>query len=215
MRDALAADREKARALVNVSRETWARLDAFVDLLVKWQQTTNLIAPSTLPEIWTRHVADSLQLRSLAPNARRWLDLGSGGGFPGIVLGCQLANEMGGSIQLVERTGKKAAFLREAARVTATPVRVHAADIVDYVDRLSEPVDCITARALAPLKVLLEFIFPLIQRGSIALLPKGQDVAAELTEASRYWNMDAETLPSLTHPQARIVRVTRLERRAG
>src|SRR5436190_3911541 len=95
-----AADRAQALSLRNVSRETLARLDRFVEMVLRWQKTTNLVAPSTIPEIWTRHVADSLQLLALAPEARLWVDLGSGGGFPGCVLACALA-EIGGRAHLV------------------------------------------------------------------------------------------------------------------
>src|SRR5207344_2891265 len=117
----LPADKIAALALTPVSRETEARLDRYVSLLVEWQAKTNLVAPSTLPHLWTRHIADSLQLLALAPSAEVWMDLGSGGGFPGVVLACALAESSGASVHLVERNAKKAAFLREALRVTGSP----------------------------------------------------------------------------------------------
>src|SRR5690242_21848794 len=110
-----------ALALTPVSRETEERLDRFIELLGQWQTKTNLVAPSTLGHLWTRHVADSLQLLALRPNAKAWIDLGSGGGFPGVVLACALAEQPGAVVHLVERNAKKAAFLREAIRVTASP----------------------------------------------------------------------------------------------
>src|SRR5579864_8425033 len=110
----LIADRAAALALTPVSRETEARLDRFVDLLWTWQAKTNLVSPSTLPRLWSRHVSDSLQLLNLDPAAKVWMDLGSGGGFPGIVLACALADTSGAQVHLVERNGKKAGFLREA-----------------------------------------------------------------------------------------------------
>src|SRR5438445_2822596 len=113
------SDKAVALALTPVSRETEARLDRYVELLREWQAKTNLVAPSTLPNLWTRHISDSLQLLNLAPTAKTWVDLGSGGGFPGVVLACALAEMPGANIQLVERNAKKAAFLREAIRVTA------------------------------------------------------------------------------------------------
>ena len=125
-----------ALALTPVSRQIEARLDAYVDLLVRWQTKTNLVASSTLPELWTRHIADSLQLLTLAPNAKRWADFGSGGGFPGVVLACALAGVEGARVDLIERNAKKAAFLREAVRVTASPGIIHLMDIGDCVDRL-------------------------------------------------------------------------------
>ena len=132
-------DKAAALALTPVSRETEARLDRYVDLLREWQVKTNLIAPSTLPQLWTRHVSDSLQLLALAPSAKVWVDLGSGGGFPGIVLACALTETPGATIHLVERNAKKAAFLREAIRVTASPGTVHLSEIRDIVDRISGP----------------------------------------------------------------------------
>ena len=110
----LAADRARALVLTDVSRETTARLDRFVELLLTWQRTTNLIAPSTVPRLWTRHIADSLQLLDLAPDARVWVDLGSGAGFPGLAIACALTGRPGAVVHLVESNAKKAAFLREA-----------------------------------------------------------------------------------------------------
>src|SRR5262249_12935179 len=172
----LRADRDAALALTPVSRETVERLDRFVDLLLTWQKTTNLISPSTLAQLWTRHVADSLQLLDIAPNARTWIDLGSGGGFPGIVIACALADQKGAAVHLVESNTKKAAFLREAARITGTPVTVHAVRIENFVDSWDGRADAVTARALAPLKLLLTLSFPLIAAGAQGVFPKGQDV---------------------------------------
>src|SRR5437879_5957677 len=207
------SDKAAALALTPVSRETEARLDRYVDLLWQWQAKTNLVAPSTLPNLWTRHISDSLQLLSLAPTAKTWVDLGSGGGFPGVVLACALAETPGAQIQLVERNAKKAAFLREALRVTGSAGTVHLAGIGDIVDRLVGPVDCVTARALAPLHQLIGFAEPLVGRGAKALFPKGQDVEAELTEATKYWNIEASLIPSKTDPRGRIVFVRRAKRR--
>ena len=208
-----ASDKAAALALTPVSRETGARLDRYVDLLVQWQAKTNLIAPSTLPQLWTRHISDSLQLLDLAPNARRWLDFGSGGGFPGVVLACAMAEHEGANVQLVERNAKKAAFLREALRVTGAAGSVVLADIGDYVDSLQTPVDCITARAVAPLHMLLGFAAPLVQQGTKALFLKGQDVEAELTEATKYWNIEPLLHPSRTGGHGWIVELNAIERR--
>ncbi len=131
---ALARDRAQAAALVeNVSRETWERLEQFVELLLKWQNSTNLVASSTLPQVWTRHIADSLQLLALAPDARTWIDLGAGAGFPGLVIACALAKIPGAEVHLVESNQKKASFLREAARILSLPAIVHAQRIEDFV----------------------------------------------------------------------------------
>lgn len=208
---ALAADRDKALALVDDSREITpailSRLDRYVALLLRWQATTNLVAPSTLSELWTRHVADSLQLVPLAPKARHWVDLGSGGGFPGLVIACMLADTEGATVHLVESNLKKAAFLREAARVVAVPAKVHAVRIEDFVDRFHEPVEIVTARALASLENLIESAYPLLKRGTEALFLKGRDVEVELTAASKCWSIDAELIPSVTDSSGRIVRV--------
>jgi len=208
-----ASNKAMALALTPVSRETEARLDRYVDLLRQWQAKTNLVAPSTLPTLWTRHISDSLQLLTIAPSAKTWTDLGSGGGFPGIVLACALAETQGALVHLVERNAKKAAFLREALRVTNAPGRIHLADIGESVDRITGPVDCVTARAVAPLHQLVGFAEPLVRRGAKALFLKGQDVEAELTEATKYWNIEPHLHSSLTGGHGWIVELDHIERR--
>ncbi|MCP3420019.1 16S rRNA (guanine(527)-N(7))-methyltransferase RsmG [Bradyrhizobium brasilense] len=208
-----AKDKAAALALTPVSRETEARLDRYIALLLTWQAKTNLVAPSTLPTVWTRHVSDSLQLLSLMPTAKSWVDLGSGGGFPGVVLACALAETPGASIHLVERIAKKAAFLREAIRVTESPGAVHLADIGDTVDRIPGPIDCVTARALAPLHQLIGFAEPWVKKGAKALFLKGQDVEAELTEATKYWIIEPKLHSSRTGGQGWIVELGSIERR--
>jgi 16S rRNA (guanine527-N7)-methyltransferase len=209
----LAADKAAALALTPVSRETEARLDRYVELLREWQAKTNLVASSTLPNLWTRHIADSLQLLALAPSAKVWVDLGSGGGFPGVVLACALAETPGATVHLVERNAKKAAFLREALRITGAPGMVHLADIGDTVDRITGTVDCVTARAVAPLHQLIGFAEPLVRKGAKALLLKGQDVEAELTEATKYWKITPYLHSSRTGGGGWIVELDQIERR--
>src|SRR5436190_21747044 len=208
----LASDRAAALALTPVSRETEARLDRYVALLREWQAKTNLIAPSTLPNLWTRHISDSLQLLSLAPSAKTWIDLGSGGGFPGVVLACALAETPGAMVHLVERIAKKAAFLREAIRVTGSPGAVHLADIGDTVEGFGGAVDWVRARAVAPLHQLIGFAEPLVKRGAKALFLKGQDVEAELTEATKYWNIEPKLHSSRTGGRGWIVELDHIER---
>jgi len=210
----LAADRARALQLTPVSRETAARLDRFVDVLTAWQRRINLIAPSTETKLWTRHVADSLQLLPLAPDARVWADLGSGGGFPGLVIACALADLPGAKVHLVESNAKKAAFLREAARATGVPAIVHAMRIEAFVESGPPSVDAVTARALAPLNELLALAFPLLKTGATGLFPKGQDVERELTEAAKCWSILASLTPSRTDPAGRIVVVRGLEPKA-
>jgi 16S rRNA (guanine527-N7)-methyltransferase len=204
----LAADRSRALALTPVSRETLDRLDRFVAVLLDWQQRMNLISSSTEPNLWTRHIADSLQLLALAPQARIWVDLGSGAGFPGVVLACALADSQGTRMHLVERSTKKAAFLREAVRATGAPAEVHAVRLEDFVENLAAPVDVVTARALAPLAGLLSATYPLLKTGTLGLFPKGQDVDAELTEAAKCWSIQSSLVPSLTDSKAKIVSIT-------
>jgi 16S rRNA (guanine527-N7)-methyltransferase len=209
----LTADRVRALAITPVPRETVELLDRFVELLLPWTERTNLIARSTIPMVWTRHIADSLQLLPLAPSAASWVDLGSGAGFPGIVLACALARQPGAIVHLVESIGKKAAFLREAVQQLGLSAEVHAVRIEDFVKNSTLRPDVATARALAPLDRLLELASPLLMKGALGLFPKGQDVEGELTKASKYWNMDAQLVPSRTSPQAQIVVVRSLKRR--
>jgi 16S rRNA (guanine527-N7)-methyltransferase len=209
----LTADKARALGLFPVSRETEERLDRFVEILLLWQRKLNLVAPSTLPEIWTRHVADSLQLLPLAPRARTWVDLGSGGGFPGMVIACALADDARALVYLIESNGKKAAFLREAVRATGAPAIVHAIRAEKFGESCAEPVDAVTARALAPLKILCDRAFPFIARGAVGLFPKGQDVDAELTEAAKYWRLEGLKVPSKTSPESSIVLIRGLEAR--
>jgi len=211
----LPSDKANGLALTPVSSETEARLDRYVALLLEWQIKTNLVAPSTLPNLWTRHISDSLQLLSLAPSAKTWVDLGSGGGFPGVVLACALAEMPGANVHLVERNAKKAAFLREAVRITSAAATVHLAGIGDIVDRIGSRVDCVTARALAPLHQLVGYAEPFVSGGAKALFLKGQDVEAELTEATKYWNIEPRLHSSRTGGHGWIVELDRIERRSS
>ena len=201
----LAADRARAFALVPVSRETTARLDRFTALLLDWQSRINLIAASTVPVLWTRHIADSLQLLAIAPDARKWVDLGSGGGFPGVPIACALAEQGSAEVHLIESNKKKAAFLREAVRITGAPAIVHAVRIADFCQSFRGALDAVTARALAPLPELLSIAYPLLKKGPQGVFPKGQDVEAELTEAAKCWSIQASLVPSRTDPKSRVV----------
>lgn len=208
------SDRARALRLTPVSRETEERLSLLVSELVRWQAAKNLVSSATLAEVWTRHIADSLQIYNLAPDARRWLDLGSGGGFPGLVIGIRLAEGDGGHIDLVESNARKCAFLRHAARVTGAPVTVHAGRIEDVVTDFAGKIDVVTARALAPLPLLLDWCSELLRRGAVGLFPKGQHLEQELTEASKYWKIQASTILSVTDEAARILLVRAAEKRA-
>jgi 16S rRNA (guanine527-N7)-methyltransferase len=161
--------------------------------------------------LWTRHVADSLQLIALAPKGRQWVDLGSGAGFPGLAIACALADTAGAKVHLVESSTKKASFLREAAEASGAPAVIHPMRIEDFVRNPPGGIDVVTARAVAPLAKLLTAAYPLLKRGVVGLFPKGQDVDAELTEAAKCWNIQATLEPSLTNPMSRIVIVSGIE----
>ncbi len=193
----------------DVSRETWSRLEVFTELLLKWQKTINLISPSTVPAIWTRHIADSLQLQKLAPSATTWVDLGSGGGFPALVIAAALADVSDARVHLIESDQRKCAFLREAARRAALPATIYNGRIEAVLAKWSEPADVVTARAVAPLPRLIELAFPLLKTGAIGLFSKGQDAVAELTQAAKDWHIEAELAQSLTDPDGRIVIVSK------
>ncbi len=211
----LAEDRERALALTPVSRETLVRLDRFVALLLERQPQINLIAPSTTATLWTRHVADSLQLLALAPEARVWVDFGSGAGFPGLAIACALADIAGAQVHLVESSTKKAAFLREAAQAVGAPATVHTMRVADFVKVAPAGIEAVTARAFAPLPALFSEVHPLLIKGAVGLFPKGQGVEVELTEAAKCWTIQATLAVSRTDPRGRIVVVRGLEPLAG
>lgn len=200
-------DEAEALALTPVSRETRDRLHLMATELAKWQNIKNLVSSTALKEIWTRHFADSLQLLAHAPPCRHWLDMGSGGGFPGLVIGIALIEQGGGHIELVESNARKCAFLRHIARLTGAPVTVHQARLETACIDFAGKIDVVTARALAPLEKLLTWSAPLLASGAIGLFLKGQDVDTELTSASKSWKVNIIKHPSLTDPKASILRV--------
>lgn len=198
----------------HVSRESLERLRTYVDHLETWQTKINLVAPSALPEIWTRHIADGLQLIRLIPeNARTIVDIGSGSGVPGIVLAIALAERPDLRVHLIESNGKKAAFLREAVRQTGAAAKVHAVRVERlYDDRAISHADVVTARAVAPLPKLLELAAPLFKNGAIGLFCKGQDVDTELTEATKYWRISFSKQPSEIDSRGCILDIREIER---
>jgi 16S rRNA (guanine527-N7)-methyltransferase len=197
-----------------VSRETIHRLSRYADRLAHWQKTTNLVAASTLPGLWGRHFADSGQLLTLAKDARLWLDLGSGAGFPGLVVAILSAGRPDFRMHLVESNRKKCAFLAEVARATAAPVEIHAMRIEDLAESAHrlEP-DVVSARALAPLPRLFELARPFFGPDTRGLFLKGREAEAEIAEARRGWDFAARLHPSLTAADSHIVEVTALRPR--
>jgi 16S rRNA (guanine527-N7)-methyltransferase len=207
--DQLANDRRAALRLVSVSRETEERLATFVAVLDRWRHTTNLISNATFLSVWTRHIADSAQLLALAPNAKRWVDMGSGAGFPGLVVAIQLADVSGAIVHCIESDGRKCAFLREAARAAGAAAAIHSVRVEAIDPENLGPVDAVTARAFAPLPLTLKLARPWMERGAIAVFPRGEsakDQMAALPEATAY---AIETLQSIVDPKAAILRIRR------
>ena len=192
--------------LTDVSRETLDRLAKYVELLASWNRRINLVGRDTIGDVWRRHILDSAQLLTLIPReARRLVDLGSGAGLPGLVLAIMGVPE----VHLIESDGRKAAFLREAVRVTAAPATIHARRL----DRVQPFIaDIVTARALAPLAELLEISERFHGKRTICLFPKGRMVEEELTEAAKAWHMRIDRQPSLTDPSGCILRLEAIAR---
>ena len=190
---------------LGVSRESWRRVVQFVDLLLTWQARINLISPASIPHIWERHVIDSLQLLPLIPSrAVAVADLGSGSGFPAL----PLAIASGLHFHLYESNNKKAAFLREALRVTGSKGVVHAERLEGKEPKAGYPrVELVTARALSSLEELLALAQPFMNNGAQALFHKGQDIEQELTQAQKYWRIQYTKHPSLTDSQGIILAV--------
>jgi 16S rRNA (guanine527-N7)-methyltransferase len=201
---------EAERLLPDVSRETWERAEQLVAILLKWQPRINLVASSTLADVWLRHVADSLQLVRAAPKAKTWVDLGSGAGFPGLLIA---AARPEAEVHLVESDQRKCAFMREAARAMGFIVRIHNTRIEACYPELPERADAVSARALAALPKLLQLAAPLIESGAKGVFPKGREAEAELTAARESWNIEAELVPSISDPHASVIVVSGLSPR--
>ena len=205
--EAATADRRAALRLVPVSRETERRLAAYVDLLTKWRRSANLVSSSTLASVWTRHVADSAQLLALAPNANTWVDMGTGGGFPGLVIAIQLAEVDGAVVHCIESDRRKCAFLREAVRATAASAIIHEARVESVSAEATGPVDAVTARAFAPLPLTLELANPWLKRGAVGIFPRGRTAKEQLDALPTPANYRMELIPSLVDKKAEFIRV--------
>jgi len=195
----------------DVSRETYERLDRYVALLKKWSPKINLVSKTTLDGVWKRHIADSAQILPLLPDGtRRIVDLGSGAGFPGLVLAI-LAREHDApfEVTLVESDGRKAMFLREVIRETGAAAQVR----VERAEALTLAADVVTARAFMPLATMLPVAQPLIGKEGVALLHKGARYESELTKAVENWHMETEIHKSRIDPASVILRLSGLERR--
>ena len=195
-----------------VSQETAQRLETFRRLLAEWNEHTNLVGPKELNLFWSRHALDSAQLLRIAPaGAKRWVDLGSGAGFPALVVACFLAEQEGASVHMVESVGKKARFLNEVIQAAGLPAQVFNLRIEDF-GAGSMRYDVVTARALAPLNRLIPYAKPILDRGAQGLFHKGADLDAEMAAANDALSggaYRAEVLESLSDPRGRIVRITK------
>lgn len=192
--------------LPDVSRETFERLLAYEALFHKWSKAFNLAAPSTLPEFWTRHILDSAQLASIRKPKGVWVDLGSGGGLPGIVMAVLLRESEGGLIHLVESNGKKSAFLRQALIETGGTGRVHSIRIEAAYSETG-PANVVTARALAPFSMLLELARPWMNDGATALFHKGREYREEVMAAGDAGRIDLIEHGSTVDPGSTILEI--------
>ena len=195
-----------------VSRESLIAFETYERLLLRWQTVQDLIAPSTEDAIWNRHFADSAQLLALTPNARVWLDLGSGAGFPGLVIAILLREVAGAKVHLVESNARKCAFLADVARATGAPVEIHN----NRLESLIIPpefkrFEVVTARALAPLGKLIGYAKPYFSTDTAGLFLKGRDAALEVEAAKKDWRFISTLIPSRTDKDARIVEVREIK----
>ena len=199
-------------AAFDVSRETAERLHCYADLLTKWNARINLVAPATLADLWTRHIQDSTQVFALAPSdVRHWVDLGTGGGLPGLVCAALAAEKNPVCrFSLIESDQRKAAFLMTAAREMGLPAVAVLAQRIEAAP--PQNADIVTARALAPLPSLLALAARHCADGAVALLPKGRDWASEVQAAQLEWRFSVVAHPSQTDLAARVLEIKEISR---
>ena len=197
---------------VDVSRETFDALQAYEALVLRWTPAINLVSKNTVADLWSRHIADSAQVFAAVPteSVRSWVDLGSGGGFPGLVVAI-LARELqpGLQVTLVESDLRKATFLRQAAQSLKLSVVVHSARIETLA---LQEADVLSARALAPLSDLLRYAERHLRAGGVAVFPKGARFASELEDARKLWTFDVDTQPSLSDSEAALLVIRNIHR---
>ena len=200
-------DRALALGLIPVSRETEQRLAVLVDLLARWRKVTNLVSEISFASVWTRHIADSAQLLGLAPGAKRWVDMGSGAGFPGLVIAIQLAEVPGAIVHCIESDQRKCAFLQEATRATGAAAQIHPQRVEAVAAESLGPVDVVTARAFAPLPLTLELAKVWLERGAQGLFPRGRSAEDQLKEFGVNRTFALEVLPNMVNADAAILRI--------
>ncbi len=194
-----------------VSRETFSLLTAFVDRFLRWNKITNLVASSTVDEIWLRHIHDSAQLSALAPKARIWVDLGSGGGFPGLVMAMLLRDTPGASVHLVESNRKKTSFLQSIVGEFGLPATVHSRRVEETYKSIGM-VDAVSSRALASLQQLLALSEPWLSAGGRGYFHKGRDYRREIKESLPAWRFELIEHPSAIESQSVILEISDLAR---
>jgi 16S rRNA (guanine527-N7)-methyltransferase len=199
--------REKAFALFPELQRISPELTLYADLLRRWQAKINLVAPNTLGELWLRHFADSAQVQAAAPEARIWVDLGSGAGFPGLVTALLLKGKSGATVHLIESDQRKGAFLRAVSRETSAPAQIHIGRIETVLPELEGSIEAVSARALAPLSDLLRLTANSIEKGAKGVFLKGEDWREELTPLEPETNFFFSTIDSRTHPRSRLILV--------
>lgn len=201
-------DAESFSAATHVSRETMEQLAQYESLLIKWQRSINLVARSTLDNLWQRHMLDSAQIANLAPeSACSWVDLGSGGGFPGLVVAILLRDRSNFKMHLVESDQRKGIFMREVIRATGAPAKVHTARIEVFARESDLKPDVVSARALATLDRIIEWAYPLFEPETIGLFLKGQGLEDELTSARKGWIFEETVIPSLSDPSGSVLQL--------
>ena len=197
--------RPSALQAVPVLAEIEEELAVYESLLVRWQARLNLVAKSTVADVWNRHFGDSGQLGEFAATSARWVDLGSGAGFPGLVIALLQSKRCAGEMHLIESDARKVAFLREVSRETGAGAVVHKARCEDILAEIDPSV--IASRAMANLETLWTLSAPLVEKGALALFMKGRDVASELTAASIPSSYSVTLFPSKIDAASSIVRI--------
>jgi 16S rRNA (guanine527-N7)-methyltransferase len=195
--------------LAELPEMTLRRLETYASLLEKWQPVLNLVGKSTFDDLWVRHFADSLQVPKAVPEARRWLDFGSGGGFPGLVTAIKYAGEPDARVHLIESDRRKCAFLQTVARETSAPAIIHCGRLEKILPAFDEPIDAISARALTPLATLLSYAEKFLEKGATGVFSKGKQFETELTDSLTAGKYFITTMESQTSSTARLVLVKR------
>jgi len=203
------SDRETALKLAPSLRPYLHEFEIYESLLRKWQKSINLVADSTLDELWTRHFADAAQIREFFPSLESWVDLGSGAGFPGMVLAICLKDRPGAKVHLIESDQRKAAFLRAVSRETGAVAEIHVGRIENELPLITDAVAGVTARALAPMPQLIDWSRELLLKNVKGVFLKGEDWANELTGSSAADSFQIWTLQSRTHSSGRIIALAR------